>query len=174
MERAGEQISENQPAPGGVVRDLKRLKSHGAATAAELREFIGQMKGKSPQEVLGLVAKSGLTRAIFLATLLFAVLLVALTVIPYVIKQRRANVAAPVAGQDVAPGANTAQPAETNPPEGPEANGTATSDLPAGQTGASPDADRAIDAMGIGDTRVADPDNNPLEDKLDDLLDGIE
>jgi len=36
------------------------------------------------------------------------------------------------------------------------------------------DPDRAIDAMGIGETRNADPNKNPMEDKLDKLLDGIE
>ena len=36
------------------------------------------------------------------------------------------------------------------------------------------DPERAIDAMGIGETKTADPDENPLEGKLDKLLDGIE
>ena len=36
------------------------------------------------------------------------------------------------------------------------------------------DPDRALDALGIGETRTAQPDENPLEDKLDNLLDGIE
>jgi len=171
MERAKEQTSETRPPTGGVARDFHRLKSEGAATVAELREFLGQVRGRSPQEVLGLVAKSGLTRGIFLATLLFVVLLAALTVIPYALEQRGADRKTPVAGQEAGSASDAANPAEPNPTKqpGPEASAGE-----AGETNAPPNADQAIDAMGIGETRVADPDDNPLEDKLDGLLDGIE
>ena len=174
MEPAQEHPSETRPPAGGPGGDFRRLKTRGAATAAELREFLGQMRGKSPQEVLGLVAKSGLARGIVLATVLFVVLLVALTVGPYLLAERGADAAAPVAGQDAAPEANAANPAEPKPAKQPAAGASAAADPSAGEAGAPPDADRAIDAMGIGETRVADPDESPLEDKIDGLLDGIE
>jgi len=174
MEPAKEQPSETRPPAGGPGGDFRRLKTEGAATVAELREFLGQMRGKSPQEVLGLVAKSGLTRGIVLATLLFLVLLVALTVGPYLLAERGADASAPVAGQTTAPEGDAAAPAEPNSAKQPGPEAAAASDLTAAEAGAPPGTDRAIDAMGIGETRVADPDESPLEDKIDGLLDGIE
>jgi preprotein translocase subunit SecG len=176
MERQDEHGAETRPPRGGVAGDFRRLKSDGAATVAELRDFLGQMKGKSSQEVLGMVAKSGLTRSILLATFLFAVLLVALTVGPYLLGQQGADAAAPAAGAGASAEQETAQPAESNPGDGrAEAAGPDESPASSGEGEAvPPDADQAIDAMGIGEARVADPDENPLEDKLDNLLDGIE
>lgn len=167
MGSAKEHLSETGPRTGGVARDLKRLKSDGAATVAELRQFLGQMHGRSPQEVLGLVAKSGLTLSILLATFLFAVLLVALTVIPYALRDREAEAAGPAAGQGTV--------AEEGAAAEPDGSQPAPAASPGGESGtAQPDPDRAVDALGIGETRVAEPDENPLENKLDNLLDGIE
>ena len=78
MEKARDHLSENQPRAGGIARDLDRLKSDAGATAAEIREFLGQMRGRSPQEMIGLVAESGLTRSMFLATFLFVLSLAVL------------------------------------------------------------------------------------------------
>ena len=172
MERSREHLSETRPQAGGVARDVKRLKSDGAATVAELREFLGQMQGKSPQEVLGMVAKSGLTRSIGLATLLFVVLLVALTVIPYALDRRVAGASAPAADKGAAAKQEAAGPRESKPAEGPA--GTPSAMRAGDSKVAQPKGDRALDALGIGETRVADPDKNPLEDKLDGLLDGVE
>jgi len=60
-----------QPAmPGfGIARDLRHLKTHSAASVAELREFLAQTRGRRPQEVLGLVAGSHLMRSVAVATL---------------------------------------------------------------------------------------------------------
>jgi len=67
----------------GVSGELRRLKANSSATYDELSEFVSQMHGKSPQEVLGLVAQSGLAKGIFLSTVICAVLVVAFTVGPY-------------------------------------------------------------------------------------------
>ena len=49
--------SDEPATPGfGIARDLQQLKTHSAASVAELREFLAQMRGRRPQEVLGLVA----------------------------------------------------------------------------------------------------------------------
>jgi hypothetical protein len=150
---------------GGVGGDLKRLKSEGAASAAELREFLGNMQGRSPQEVLGLVARSGLTRSIVLATILFAIVLAALTVIPYALQEPGSDAQNAAAEQ---PAANEPDAAQPRPAERPEdAAAEADTAAPAG-------TDRAVEAMGIGETRVADPGESPMEHKIDDLLDGID
>jgi hypothetical protein len=172
MGKARDQLSESRPKAGGIARDLGRLKSDGAATVAELREFLGRMRGRSPQEMLGLVAESGLTRSMFLATFLFLLLLAALTAVPYALKDRSTDASAPVAEEKAveqqdnahAVGPETAEELAGPPAAGPlvDAEDTRT------------DPERAVDAMGIGETRVADPNENPLENKLDKLLDGIE
>jgi hypothetical protein len=164
-------LSETRPQTGGVVRDLKRLKSDSTATVAELREFLGQMRGKSPQEMVGLVAKSGLVWSTCLATLLFAVLLIGLTV-PFV-KKGGQDTAGPATTQNsAASDEDTAKPGDSEPTEEPAE--TASKAPTTDADGNEVDPERAVDAMGIGETKTADPDENPLEDKLDKLLDGIE
>jgi hypothetical protein len=130
------------------------------------------MHGKSPQEVIGMVAKSGLTRSIVLATFLFAVLLVALTIGPYLWAKFGSGATGPVTDQSDTVKAPAAKLDEPKPDEQPaEAVATTAKEKSVGD---EVDPDRAIDAMGIGETRTADPNKNPMEDKLDKLLDGIE
>jgi len=169
MPHARQQPTETEPRSGGIVRDLSQLKSDGAASVAELREFLKETKGKSPQEMLGRIAKSGLTRSIVLATFLLAVLLAALTLIPYVLQGRDAASAHTRTAEPLAAETTAASTDDVTPK--PDAAAAATVE----QTNdAKPDPDRVLDVLGIGETRTAEPDKNPLEDKLDNLLDGVE
>ena len=133
--------------------------------ASELREFLGRMRGRNPQEMIGLVANSGLTRSMLLATFLFVLVLGAFTVIPYFLGEQVAD----------APGPAPPAPVENATPPRPGGDPSAAVPEPdvVGEA-AGRDPERAVDAMGIGEARVADPDENPLEDKLDDLLEGID
>ena len=63
--------------------EVARLKEGTRATMAELQEFLGEARGKSPQEVLGLVAASGLAQGIALSTLATAFVLLVFTAVPY-------------------------------------------------------------------------------------------
>ena len=156
---------EQQQAPvAGIAKDLRRLKTEGAASADELRQFVGQLKGRSPQEVMGEVAQSNLFRSIVLAAVGCTVLLVALTIIPYALReQSQPTVTAPAETTAVAASDDSSTSAdETTSPDA-EADGT-------GQ----PDLTRAAAAMGIGDAAPPDSDTKPLDDKLDKLLDGID
>ena len=172
MGKAQDHLSESRPKTGGIARDLGRLKSDGAASVAELREFLGQMRGRSPQDMLGLVAESGLTRSMFLATSLFVLSLAVLTVIPYALTSPGADASAPVAEEKAAEEEDSARAGEAETAEQPAKPAAAAPVADAEDTGIDPE--RAVDVMGIGETRVADPDENPLEDKVDKLLDGIE
>lgn len=120
--------------------------------------------------MLGLIAKSGLTRSIVLATFLFALLLVALTVGPYVWYGGPAASSESAAGEkDASAEEAAAAPEAADEPAAAEATETA------GDNGGGVEVPaEAVEALGIGETRTADPDNNPLEDDLDNLLDGIE
>ena len=39
--------------PGGILGDVQSVKRNGAASLTELREFIGALKGRKPQDVIG-------------------------------------------------------------------------------------------------------------------------
>jgi len=65
--------------------EFARMKAGSAASMEELREFMSHMRGKSPQQIMGLVAESGLAQGIILSTIATAVLLVVFTVLPYMI-----------------------------------------------------------------------------------------
>jgi hypothetical protein len=172
MGKARDHLPESRPQGGGIARDVRRLKADGAATMAELREFLGQMRGRSPQEMIGLVAESGLTRSMLLATFLFVLLLAALTVIPYAVRRDGADASTPVAEEKAVEKEESSQAGQPEAAEDSTETPAATQDVDTVDTGIDPE--RAIDAMGIGETRVADPKENPMEDKLDKLLDGIE
>ena len=58
----------------------------------------------------------------------------------------------------------------------PSASAPAPSDAASNEVGVvpgSPDAKKAVEIMGLGDTKAADPKTNPLENDLDDLLDDL-
>ncbi len=83
MDKTREQ-AEPQITPGkGLRGDMERLKTNSAATAEELREFVSGLKGRSPQDVLGIVSETGLFKGVVQATVGCIVLLAALTVIPW-------------------------------------------------------------------------------------------
>jgi hypothetical protein len=170
---------EPRPAPFGIARDIQRVKTDSAATAAELREFLGQMRGKRPQEVLGLVAGSGLAKSMLAATLGCLLLMVALTVIPYFLYHRgpkpapKAAAPKPAAIQTAPATATAATPpaAQAGPPT---AHETVKSAPPAGTSAPPANVERAIKAMGMDETKMADPKKNPLEKSLDKLLDKVQ
>ena len=165
METPRQHPPESKQPSGKIAADLRRLKSDGAATVAELREFLTQMRGRNPKEVLGTVAESGLARSILAATLGFAMLLAVLTVVPYYLGERDGPASGP-AGKRSAAGAQ--DPAPSGQPRA--AGGPAQKPADA----ARPGGEKAIDALGIGETKTAEPDKNPLENRLDHLLDKIE
>ena len=155
----------------GVARDLRQVQTHSAASVAELREFLAQTRGRRPQEVLGLVAGSQLTRSVAVATLGAAVLLVVCTVVPWGLgrlsgdSSTAAKPSSPPATAAAAPEAKQPEPRPAEPP----------APAPADDATPSPaDAETAVKVMGLDDTKVADPKKNPLENSLDNLLDRIE
>lgn len=143
--------------------DLARLKVDGTATMEELQEFVGQMRGKKPADVMGLVAQSGLASGIVMATIGSFLLLIVFTVIPYYLGG---------GDEDVAKKADTSRQsaASGNAPAGEAGDAAATPDAPETDTSAA-EEDPALGALGIGETKQAPADKNPLENSLDNLLD---
>lgn len=162
-----------QPAmPGfGVARDLRHLKTHSAASVAELREFLAQTRGRRPQEVLGLVAGSQLMRSVAVATVGAVLVLIVGTVVPWWL-----NGLSPEAMSGTKPSEPPKAAAATATPEATRSE-QPPAESPAPAVDATPsqaDAEKAIKVMGLDDTKAADPKKNPLENSLDNLLDKIE
>lgn len=164
MERSPRE-SGNLVSTHGLVGDLHRTRASTAATAEEMREFIREFKGKSPQQVLGLVAQSGLFQGVVVSTIATVVLMAIGTFVPYVWSKNnppKQQAAAPAAAK-----APAAQSAATSAP----AAATATEAPNAAKTKTAATADtKVLKALGMDETKSSDPKRNPLENSADDLL----
>lgn len=149
----------------GIMGDVQSVKRNGAASLGELREFIGSLKGRKPQEVMGEVATNGLVQGIVMSSVGFVAVLLVFTAIPFFMAEEQ-----PVVQKEVTPAvaADTQQEGESANDGNSEQ--TATSDATA-EEGATGDA--VLDNLGIGETKAADPEENPLGDKFNDLLEGV-
>lgn len=153
-----------------LSKDLQNIREQGGASLAELGDFLAKMKGRSPQEVMGLVAGSGLFRATFHATILTVLFIAAFTVGPYFyygpVKAR--ETAAKPADKQAAPATTDTAKKPDSPatPAAPEATATAAAT-------SKTDAEKAAKALGIDETKPADAKTNPLEKNLDNLLDNL-
>ena len=146
--------TDGQPAKASI----KRLATDTALTTAELRDFVRNLKGRSPQEVMGIVSSSALAQAVIGSTIGSIALIGVLTIGPYLwFGPPKAKAAKPVAAV-----------AEADPVKTGTAKSAASSDTPSEE-----DVKKASKAMGLDETKTADPKKNPL-DKLDNLLDKLE
>ena len=154
-----------------VVRDVKNVAANGGASVDELREFLSQLKGKNPAEMLGTIAQSHLVRCTVQATVLIAAAILLLTAAPFAwgkVKEARAAATAAAAIQAQAPDAGAeAKPDDTAPPGATNAAGQATGD------GDPPKVDDLLDTLNIGETKTAPLDINPLDAGNDDLFDEL-
>lgn len=166
---------------------MTALKEHGAATVDELKDFLHGMRGKSAQEVLGVIAQSGLVRAVSQATVVTVVLVGAFTVGPYFLYGRNGAKPAASPGPNSSQGAGdqtaktpaAAAPAAAVPGDAAGAAAPASAgvgqaaDTAASPAGAPGDLERAAKVLGVGETKGSDPKSNPREKDLDSLLDKI-
>ena len=150
--------------PEAATSSLGKLMHDTGATTAELRQFLAQMRGKSPQEVMGTIAGNSLVKSTLLAAVAIVVFLLLTSTVVYL----------------VTPDKSKAAKAKANPAAQAKTSGTAAADgntaLKSDATEAASDetiasGDKALDTLGIGETKISAPDKNPLEDKFDDLLD---
>lgn len=146
--------------PPGLRRDLQRAREGAFASAAELREFVQNMRGKSPQEVLGAVANSGLAQGVGLATVGTVILIAVFTIGPYFLYPKVPPKVVKAEAPATSESAATSDSAVSTPVEKSERVGK----------DASSNAQQTLDKMGESETKTADPNVNPL-DNLDDLLD---
>jgi hypothetical protein len=153
----------NSPYDDPSNAPLRGMRDNGAASAAELREFLSRMRGKPPQEVLGLIAQSGLARAMLLSTLITLAVLAVTTIIPFALNQMSG-------GRQEA--AVKAAPQKSAPASG-EQSGTAKTDVADSTAAPEKTADpkeAALSKLGVGDSKTAGRNVNPLEGRADDIL----
>jgi len=159
--------------PRGAFKDVKRLKADGVASVEELREFLGQLKGKSPQEMLGIVAESGLAKGMVTATIGTVAVLFVFTIGPWAYAElagesaRPQTVAKPTTAED--PASNTLLDPASRAAAAAAAVGDPGSQSPSAVPGAQSDLRAATKALGIEEARSGEPDLDSLLDKkLDD------
>ncbi len=134
--------------------DLRELRGNSQATVKEVQAFLRELKGKSPQEMLGLVASSGLFKSLLLSTVIVAGGILLFTAIPYFMADEEAPVV----------NSNTETVANPSTPEP-----IVTSPEPAVEAKPEP-----ADTLGIGDESSAPSNVNPLENTSDDFLKELE
>lgn len=142
----------------GMLNDMNRLKTEASATTSELRTFVRGLKGRSPQEVMGIVAGNSLVQALVTATIGCAVMLAVLT-IPFAFGSAKGK-----------PKPKPAATAEAEPGKSEESSTKAAAS--SGDVPSEADLQRASKAMGLDETKTADPKKNPL-DSFDNLLDKV-
>ena len=158
MSKSNRPTAPERTALASTRADLRELKYNSSATVRELREFLRELKGRSPQEMLGLVSASSLFRSIVLSTALVAGGILLFTVIPYFFLENETQPPAEEASADTTPAA----------PE--------PTDQPPAETTASAPAEPAdpLSPLGVGQELSAPPNENPLENKGDDFLKDLE
>jgi hypothetical protein len=156
-QRRAEQVTTPLRSAAG---DLRRVRSAGAASVQELRDFLRQHQGKGSQELLGELGKTNLLQAMVKATLGAATLLAVFTIVPYFVQGPP-----PPKRAKPAPASAAATPAAPATASAPAAN---SSNLPDGV-----DLEKAKTTMGLDETKAAPDHINPREKDLDNLLDGV-
>lgn len=147
----------NQPkrsAMASTKADLRELRGNSQATVQEIQAFLRELKGKNPQEMLGMVASSNLFRSLLLSTAIVAGGILLFTAIPYFMADSEPPVAEKAAEE---PGKTATPEAPAPEPEVPLADET-----------------DPIDSLGIGEELPAEPGVNPLESTGDDFLKDLE
>jgi hypothetical protein len=154
MKGKSKNSGESRTSMASTKADLRELKANSSATVQELQQFLGELKGKSPPEMLGIVASSQLIRAIILSVILVIVAIFALTAIPYFFGNKESP--------------DPEQPIVTNPatpaPEPKEANPTPNQIKPA----------EPLAPLGVNEKKAAPANVNPLEDDGGSFLKDLE
>jgi hypothetical protein len=145
--------------PISYAGDFRKLKRNTQATAAEIRAFLAQMRGKSPSEMLGILTASNLFRSTVQATIGLVALIFLLTLLPWLWSLFTPSKSAPAAPPPIAA---TPLPKSTTPPSGEPA-------APAPPE-TTPPAPAVPESLGIDEVKTAPPDVNPLEKSSDDIL----
>ena len=168
MDHTRDRLSE-PPTRGGVANDLHKLRTNGAASAAELREFLSSIRGKSPEDALGAFASSGLVQALLISTIGFVLVIGVFTVVPYMLSESAEAASNPSKSKQVAQSAPKSTTAEDGSTETAATPTETSAETPtANPTASEPDLNNAARVLGIDETKGTDPAEAP---DLDSILD---
>jgi hypothetical protein len=144
--------TETRTAMASTKADLRELRDNSRATVQEIQSFLRELKGKAPQEMLGVVSASGLFRSLVLSTGIVVGGILLFTAIPYFM------------GGEEKPAPVTEKPAPAEAPvEAPKPAENTTEPAP-----------DPLSKLGVGEEISAPPNTNPLENKGDDFLKDLE
>ncbi len=155
MKGKAESSGASRTSMASTKADFRELKANSNATVQELQEFLRDLRGKSPQEMLGVVASSQLFRATIFSIILVTMAIFALTAIPYFLGDKPTTEAEPpevLAPAEPAPVPNKAQPAPVNTPREKE----------------------PLAPLGVNEKKTAPANVNPLEDDGGNFLKDLE
>ena len=132
----------------------------------ELRDMVDHLHLRSPKDVMGEAANSSLLGSTMTAALSTVLLLFAFTVVVFVIGGGPEKKTEAAATQATSP--------EPKALESSAATAAASTQQTSVDQPAKTDTEAAIEAMGIGDAKDAESKPETLENRLDQLLDGLE
>ncbi len=146
----------------------------------QLRALVAELHPRKPQEVMGQAANSNLVASVFKAAVGGFVLVVGATLVMFMtgfrhVEAEQTSAANSPADTSSAASATTDEATTgTSAGDDPTAAGTESNDSTATDAADTDSTGDAIEAMGIGKTK--DPDSQPdaLENRLDQILDGLE
>jgi flagellar biosynthesis/type III secretory pathway M-ring protein FliF/YscJ len=148
-----------------VSRDLKNARVNSTSVAVEVREFLAQMQGKSPQEMLGMIAQSSLIKCTVQAVGVMVAILVIFTIIPFGLT-KMGGASGKASAQAAPAGEQSADPKTAS--DEPKAESAAT------EPETLKEKDDLLDKLGVGETKVAPAKENPLDGGGDDLFKDLE
>lgn len=139
-----------------------------AADGPDVSDVLRQLRNRSPEESLGVNAQHGLWNSTLWAFGIIAVLFALLTVGPYLYERQFPSAAAK--SDKIADDKEKKEPSNTTPPNT-DPNTVVKKDpeqlkIPPKVVGKK----EPVDVMGEGGTKKANPKNNPLDRKDDDLF----
>ena len=141
-----------------ISRDFKNLKRNSTVTVSELREFMREMRGKSPREMLGAIAQSTLVLSTIVSTVAIFILVVVLTVVPYGVNVWRKSKSEAISRVEEAGEREKASKGKASvEPTAPVSK---------------PKEKKPTEVLGVGGEKKGKPKEiNPFENKKGDLLD---
>lgn len=158
MKGPSEKSTAERSSLASTKADLRELKTNSSATVQELQQFLRELRGKSPQEMLGVVASSQLMRATILAFVLVTAVIFVLTAFPYFFGDEPAAEPEPESRPAV-----SATPVPVTPINEPQSRPLETQETPG-----------PLAPLGVNEKLPAAPNENPLEDKGEDFLKDLE
>tara|TARA_B100000809_G_scaffold119177_1_gene117427 strand:+ start:737 stop:1183 length:447 start_codon:yes stop_codon:yes gene_type:complete len=128
----------------------------------ELRSFLVNRNQRTPQEAIGVEDSGSLLSSLVVSTVGFVVLVGLLTTISFF-----------TTSDETAASTETPAAVTSDQPEAEDNQQPATTGSQTNTNAPVANPDEVIDKLNIGDTKVADPDTNPLDNpNLNRLLDG--